>query len=82
MSKTTSGRSPYEIRLELLQLAQEHLQATFDRQMTFSTEVLRLASDAQAQSVDDLKALMPKVFTFQDILDKATELYSFVQKRD
>jgi hypothetical protein len=81
MTKSTTGKSPYEIRLELLQMAQSHLQATFERQMAFATEALKLATDAQWKSIDQLKELMPKAYTFEDILSKATELYGFVQNR-
>lgn len=82
MTKVTTGKSPYEIRLELLQMAQSHLQSTFDRQMQFATEALRLATDAQWKSIEQLKELMPAAYTFEDILAKANELYGFVQKRD
>ena len=82
MTKATSGKSPYEIRLELLQMAQQHLQSQFDRQMAFATEALKLATDAQWKSIDELKKLMPTAFTFEDIVTKAQELYGFVQKKD
>ena len=82
MTKPTSGKTPYEIRLELLQMAQQHLQTTFDRQMQFATEALKLATDAQWKSIEELKTLMPKAYTFEDILAKANELYGFVQKKD
>lgn len=82
MTKPTTGKSPYEIRLELLQMAQSHLQSQFDRQMQFATEALKLATDAQWKSIDELKKLMPPPFTFDEILAKANELYGFVQKRD
>jgi methanogenic corrinoid protein MtbC1 len=78
----TNGKTPYEIRLELLQMAQSHLQSQFDRQMAFATEAMKLATDAQWKSIDELKKLMPQAFTFQDIVAKAQELYGFVQKKD
>jgi hypothetical protein len=79
---TNGGKSPYEIRLELLQMAQSHLQSAFERQMQFATEALKLATDAQWKSIEQLKELMPKAYTIDDVLAKAAELYGFVQKRD
>lgn len=81
-TKNTGSKTPYEIRLELLQMAQEHLQTTYDRQMQFATEALKLAQDAQWKSLDELKKLMPVPFTFDEIVAKASELYGFVQKKD
>lgn len=83
MTKPTSGsKSPYEIRLELLQMAQQHLETVFKLQMDFATRALQVAQDAQWKSVEQLRALMPTTYTVDDILKKANELYSFVQRRD
>ena len=82
MNKPTSGKTPYEIRLELLQMAQEHLQKAYDMQMAFALEVMKTATDAQWKSVEQMQKLMPKAFDMQDIIAKAGELYGFVQKRD
>ena len=83
MTKPTSGsKSPYEIRLELLQMAQDHLQTAFKAQMDFATQALQFAQDAQWKTAEQLKALMPAVYTIDDIVKKASELYGFVQKKD
>lgn len=83
MTKATNGgKSAYEIRLELLQLAQEHLRMTYERQMTFAVEAMKTATNAGWKSMEELQKLMPAAYSFQDILDKANELYGFVQKRD
>jgi len=78
----TGTKSPYEIRLELLQMAQQHLETAFKLQMDFATRALQLATDAQWKSVEQLKALMPAVYTVDDVLAKAAALYGFVQKKD
>jgi hypothetical protein len=78
----TNGKTPYEIRLELLQLAQEHLRTTYERQMAFANESLRLATDAGWKTIEELKKLAPAPYTVDDIIKKAQELYGFVQKKD
>ncbi len=82
MTKPTSGKTPYEIRLELLQMAQNQLHAQFELQMKFATQALQLATDAQWKTIDQLKSLMPAAYTMEDIVKKAQELYGFVQKKD
>ena len=82
MTKQTSGKTPYEIRLELLQMAQEHLQKAYDMQMAFATEAVKKTTDAQWKTIEQLQALMPKQFGMQEIIDKANELYGFVLKKD
>lgn len=82
MTKPTSGKSPYEIRLELLQMAQQHLESAFRLQMEYATKALQLATDAQWKSAEQLKAMMPSTYTMDDVLKKANELYGFVQKKD
>jgi len=82
MTKQTSGKTPYEIRLELLQMAQGHLQKSYDMQMAFATEAVKKATDAQWKTIEQLQALMPKQFGMQEIIDKANELYGFVLKKD
>lgn len=83
MTKHTSGnKTPYEIRLELLQMAQDHLQKSYELQMGFAAEALKKATDAQWKSIEQLQALMPKQFGMQEIIEKANELYSFVLKKD
>lgn len=76
------SKTPYEIRLELLQMAQQHLETAFKMQMDFAMRAIQLATDAQWKSVDQLKALMPTCYTVDDITKKANELYSFVLKKD
>ena len=82
VNKQTPGKSPYEIRLELLQMAQDHLRTAYERQMQFATEALKLATDAQWKSIEELKKLMPVAYTPEDIISKAQQLYGFVQKKD
>lgn len=76
------SKTPYEIRLELLQMAQEHLQKQYELNVSFAMEAMRKANDAQWKSLAEVQKLMPKSFDMEDIIKKATELYCFVQKKD
>lgn len=82
ITKQATSKTPYEIRLELLQMAQQHLEATFRAQLEFTTKALTLATGAQLKSAEELKNLMPVGYSVEDIIAKAGELYGFVQKKD
>lgn len=77
-----STKTPYEIRLELLQMAKDHLDATFKAQVDFSTQMINALVAANKASVEEMKKLVPQAYTFDDITKKAAELYSFVLKKD
>jgi hypothetical protein len=90
----SDSKNPYEIRLELLQMAKEHLEGMFKAQTDFVTQVMAaqerayfnnvaICKDAMPAlpafpSADELKKLMPAGYSIADITDKAAELYRFV----
>lgn len=78
----STSKSPYEIRLELLQMAKDHLDATFKAQVDFATQLTAALVAANKASVDELSKLAPQGYTIEDITKKAAELYAFILKRD
>ena len=77
-----STKTPYEVRLELLQMAKDHLDKTFKAQCDFATQMMAHMVEANKASVDELKALMPVPYTLDEVTKKATELYSFILKKE
>lgn len=67
--------NPFEIRAELLKLAQEHLESQYQANMDFATKTYELLV-AQGKSIVDV--MIPKPYTFEDVMAKAKEMYSFV----
>lgn len=67
--------NPFEIRAELLKLAQEHLQSQYEANMEFVTKSYELLT-AQGKSVAEV--LLPMPYTFEDVMAKAKEMYAFV----
>lgn len=83
MANGTSGsKTPYEIRLEILQMAKDHLDATFKAQVDFSTQMIAAMIAANKASVEELQKLAPHGYTVDDITKKAAELYAFILKKD
>lgn len=78
----SSSKTPYEIRLAILQMAKDHLESTFRAQVDFSTKMMDALVETNngntAQLQSEMKKLIPVGFTIEDITKKAAELYSFV----
>lgn len=75
------NKTPYEIRLELLQMAKEHLDAQFLLQMEFAKKVFDSALAANQVTLAAWKDYVPQGYTMDDLMKKATELYTFVSKK-
>jgi len=71
-------KSPYEIRLEVLQMAKDFL----DKQAKLNSDIARDAFDAAVKinkaTIEQWKQYAPVGYTMEDILSKATDLYKFV----
>jgi hypothetical protein len=81
-TKTNGTKTPYEIRLELLQMAKEHLDATFKAQVDFANQMTAALVAANKATAEELQKWAPKAYTTDEIIKKAAELYGFVQKKD
>jgi hypothetical protein len=92
-----SNKTPFEIRADLLKMAQEHLQQQYLNNIGFAQKAWEtyLASfrlneqvtteqliKAQQDWMNAMQAFLPKAPSFEDIINKAQELYGFVQKKD
>lgn len=79
------NKTPYEIRLELLQMAKEHLDTTFKAQVDFVTQMLILGQQHSKITIEEMHEIaqkfMPTAYGFDEITKKAEELYSFVLKK-
>ena len=76
-----STKSPFEIRADVLGMAKAYM----DKQMTINTD---FAADTFSHMVKSGKAMQdqwsefaPKMYSTQDLIDKANEFYSFIVKK-
>ena len=72
-----SNKNPYEIRTEMLQLAKDYM----DTQYRMNVEFAQKALEAGRKSVEDVQD-MYKMYSMDDLMEKAKEMYSFVSKKD
>lgn len=75
------NKTPYEIRLELLQMAKAHFDAQFALQLEFAKKMFDSALAANQVGIGGWKDYVPQSYSLDDVMKKATELYSFVSKK-
>lgn len=75
-------KSPFEIRADLLKMAQDYLQAQHDLNMEFAKKTFSEMVAAGKETQENIAKYLPKMYDFADITKKANELYGFVTKKD
>jgi hypothetical protein len=75
-----STKNPYEIRTELLQLAQEYLQGQFEANRQFAEQTYHQMLEMGKAQPEDWMKFAPKFYDFSELLAKAKELYGFVNE--
>ena len=71
-------KSPYEIRLEVLQMAKDYMDNLQKLTESTAKQAVDLATKQGAANLEAWQALMPKSYSLEDLTTKANELYSFV----
>jgi len=73
--------NPFEIRDQLLKMSKDYL----DKQFEVNTEFTRRAFEEMAKSGQDImqkyQEFTPKMYTFEDVIEQAKKLYSFVNSK-
>lgn len=72
-----ANKNPFEIRSEMLQLAKDYM----DQQYHMNVEFTQKMFDAGHKSAEQLQEAM-QMYSMNDLMDKAKEMYSFVSRRD
>ena len=73
--------NPYELRFKLLEMAQGYLQDDYSRKENFVSQVWELARENGEANIKMFEELQPESYTIEDIKNKASELYEFVEKQ-
>jgi hypothetical protein len=84
-----TSKNPFEIRLEVLKMAKEMMDQSYEDSMnawwnlasSYAEAANKTTEDFLKQSEDLMKA-KPTMYSPSDIMTKAQELYSFVAKKD
>ena len=76
-----TNRTPFELRTDLLKIAQDYLHKQYVANMEMYNSTLKVMQQGAVELQSDLRTEMPKYFDFQDILNKARELYGFISTK-
>ena len=72
-----SNKNPFEIRSEMLQLAKEYMDQQYHMNVQFAEKMME---QGKMQMEEFQK--VTEMYSVQDLMEKAKEMYSFVSKRD
>ncbi|MDP7365764.1 MAG: hypothetical protein QGH83_00680 [Candidatus Pacebacteria bacterium] len=73
--------NPFELRFNLLTMAQGYLQEQQNRNQEFVFNAWELAKEQGEANMKLWKELQPESYTVDDIKKKASELYEFVEQK-
>lgn len=84
-----TSKNPFEIRLEVMKMAKEMMDAHYNDSMNAWWTVVNNYAERHSLMVeelvkqsDELMKTKPAMYTPKDIMEKAQELYGFVTKKD
>ena len=74
--------SPFELRFKILEMAKQYLDDAYKMQHDMALRNMEYLQDQNKLNVETWKKVMPEKYTMEDILQKAQELYGFVESKD
>ena len=78
----SANKNPFEIRLELLKMAKEMMDRQYDDQIDLAHAAMEQFKEQGKSVTEYFEKYTPKMYQPKEIMDKATELYTFVTKKD
>lgn len=75
------SKSPFEIRLEILKMTAELMQAEYESNMDFLTEMQESLAAKNLNTTAMIDKFMPKAFDFDEMLEKSKKFYDFVNQK-
>jgi hypothetical protein len=71
------NKNPFEIRAEMLQLAKDYMDQSYHMNLNF----MQKAFEEGKKTFEEYQAATP-MYSTEDLVKKAQEMYSFVSKKD
>lgn len=72
-----SNKNPFEIRAEMLQLAKDYMDQQYHMNIQFAEKLMEQNKLTAADFQETYK-----IYSIEDLMEKAKEMYSFVSKKD
>lgn len=77
-----SNKTPYELRMDMVNLAYDYFNRIHDMNNSMAHDAFRLSVEQGKATWSEWETHAPKMFSFEDVVKKADELYEFVSKKD
>mgnify|MGYP000079433380 FL=1 len=71
--------NPFEIRAQMLSMAQDYLQQQQEINLDFAGRTFEQLLKEGKKVAEDWQTYAPKMYTFEDVLKEANKLYGFVK---
>ena len=72
------NKNPFEIRAEVLQLAKEYM----DQQYHMNVNFMERAMEEGKKTFEEYQEAVTKMYSMEDLMAKAKEMYSFVSTKE
>lgn len=72
-----SNKNPFEIRAEMLQMAKDYMDRAWEMNYMFTQQMF----DQGKKTAEEMQAAL-KPYSTEELMKKASEMYSFVSKKD
>jgi hypothetical protein len=76
-----SNKNPFELRTDILAMAKDYMDQQYQLNVQFAQRAFDEALAAQKVSADAWKKYVPEMYTIEDLMKKAQELYGFVSSK-
>lgn len=73
-----SNKNPFEIRAEMLTLAKDYMDQQYNMNVQFAEKALAQGK----KTFEEYQEAITKMYSMEELMDKAKEMYSFVSKKD
>lgn len=74
-------KNPFEIRTEILTMAKEYMDRQYEISFQFAHHAFIESVNAGKVAVDAWSQYVPKMYTIKELMEKAQELYGFVNTK-
>ncbi len=79
---STAGKNAFELRTDILAMAKEYMDQQYQLNREFAERVFDEAVNAGKVTNDQWKQYVPEMYSVEELMKKAQELYGFVSKKD
>lgn len=74
-------KNPFEIRYDVLKLANDYFEKIADANIELAKSAFSMAVAEHKAKPEDWKTFVPQIYSFDEVIKKAEELYKFVSTK-